>query len=109
MSKALISPSAMLSRIRFQTAADPVSTTAASVKACSMASACVTTSIRWRSRRSTNTPAKGVSRKLLIRPEKATTPSSQAELVRLYTSQLMATCCIHVPISDMPCPMKNSR
>ena len=28
------------------------------------------------------------------------------ELLILYTSQLNAICCIHVPISEMPCPTK---
>ena len=36
-------------------------------------------------------------------------PSSHAELVSRYTSQPMATCCSHVPISDRPCPVKKSR
>ena len=57
----------------------------------------------------THTPAKGASRKVGICPANPTTPSSSAEPVRRYTSQLVAIRVIHVPISDTLCPPKNSR
>ncbi|OQC29040.1 MAG: hypothetical protein BWX71_00494 [Deltaproteobacteria bacterium ADurb.Bin072] len=37
------------------------------------------------------------------------TPRAMADPVILYTSQLMAVCCIHVPIRDTLWPLKKSR
>jgi hypothetical protein len=85
------------------------SASAANANDCSMASTCVHSSMRCRSMRSTSTPAKGASTKVGICPAKLTTPSSSAEPVRRYTSQLVAMRVIQVPTSDTPCPPKYSR
>ena len=42
-------------------------------------------------------------------PTAATTPSNIFEPVSWYTSQLCAAFCIHVPISEIDCPMIKSR
>ena len=39
----------------------------------------------------------------------ATTPSHSGSLVSCSTSHAWATVCIHVPIREMPWPVKNSR
>ena len=39
----------------------------------------------------------------------ATMPSHSGSPVSWRTSQAWATCCIHVPISEISCPAKNSR
>jgi hypothetical protein len=46
-----------------------------------IASTCVTTRIRWRFQRSTQTPATGARKKVGICPAKPTIPSSRAEPV----------------------------
>src|SRR5580658_8677349 len=87
----------------------PLSVSTASASDCSIARTCVTTSTRRRSNQSTHTPAKGATRNVGICPAKPTIPSSKAELVSLYTSQLVAIRVIHVPINEILCPVKNSR
>ena len=42
-------------------------------------------------------------------PQNATTPSSQTEPERRYVSHPIATCWSQVPMTESPCPMKNSR
>jgi hypothetical protein len=59
--------------------------------------------------RSTMTPARGAITKVGMRVAKPTTPSSMALWLRRQTSQAVAVICIQVPMSDKPCPMKNSR
>src|ERR1700733_11901341 len=86
-----------------------VSVSAASASDCNMARTCVTTSTLRRFRRSTHTPAKGANRNVGICPANPTTPSRNAEPVSLYTSQLVARRVIHVPISEIVCPLKNRR
>jgi hypothetical protein len=42
-------------------------------------------------------------------PIAATRPSKNFELVIWYTYQLIAVCCIQVPMSETNCPQKKSR
>ncbi|PYJ73017.1 MAG: MFS transporter, partial [Verrucomicrobia bacterium] len=42
-------------------------------------------------------------------PTAATTPSSNLEFVISYTNQLIAVCCIHVPMSETSWPQKKRR
>src|SRR6185437_5952509 len=74
-----------------------------------MASDCVHISTVRRFSRSTSTPANGARRNVGICPAKLTTPSSSADPVSRYTSHAVAMRVIHVPISEMLCPPKNSR
>ena len=87
----------------------PVSASAARMADWSIASTWVATRTRYRSRRSTQTPAKGASKKVGIWLAKPTTPRRTAEPVRRYTSQLIASRVTHVPISEAPWPAKNRR
>ncbi len=86
----------------------PESVSAASANDCTMASVCVHTSTCRRSSRSTQTPAKGAKRNVGICPAKLTVPSSSADPVSRYTSHDVAMRVIHVPMSEMVCPPKNS-
>ncbi len=58
--------------------------------------------------RSATIPPIGATRKTGIWLENPTAPSSNPEPVSLYTSQDCATVCIHVPISEINCPLKKS-
>ena len=81
VSKALMSPWNAESASTCHTVMVPRSANQASSADCTIASACVTTSTRWRFQRSTSTPANGASRNVGICPAKPTTPSSSAEPV----------------------------
>lgn len=59
--------------------------------------------------RSAATPANGARKNAGIWLLKPTSPRRNAELVMRYTSQLIAVCCIHVPMSETPCPTKKRR
>ncbi len=81
VSKALITPCATW-RIRMcVTVMIPVNARIASADDCSIERTCVTTRMRWRSRRSTRTPAKGARISVGIWPQNPTTPSSSSEPV----------------------------
>lgn len=108
MSKALIRPSMMLSRTMCQVCTIPAMVRAARTNAWSIARACVATSSLRRSVWSASTPANGAIRNVGIRLAKPTTPSNKYDPVSRNTSHCSAIPCIHVPISDIPWPKKNS-
>ena len=108
-SKAFTRPAKMLKATTCQTSIAPDASNSASRKAWIMAAVCVASSVRRLSQRSVSTPAMGARKKAGIWPEKPTTPSQKAEPVRRNTSQLKASCCIQVPISEIPWPRMNSR
>jgi len=70
---------------------------------------CVTSSRRRLSTRSAITPPNRVKNRNGIAPAKPTTPSQNAELVRVSTSHPWATFCIHVPMLDRKLPPQKSR
>ena len=114
MSNALITPWQTLSPATSQTAAVPgpaVNATQASAADWSSDRTCVTTRTRWRSQRSTNTPATGPRKKVGARPAKLTAPSSHGASgpPSRKTSQPVASRVIQVPTSDTPWPAKKSR
>jgi len=67
---------------------------------------CVITNTRWRFHLSANTPVRGAKRKVGVLLIKPTTPNNKAESVNRNASQFIAICCIKVPISENPCPLK---
>jgi hypothetical protein len=75
----------------------------------SIDSACVATSSRFRFHRSTAMPANGMRANAGTCDAKPTTPSSRAEPVRRYTSQLVAVIVIQVPHSETIWPPKKRR
>jgi len=109
ISTALTSPWNTVSAITHGMVTVSESTSAASASDCSIDSTCVTTSTRWRSKRSSHTPASGGSRIEGACPAKATSPSRNAESVRRYTSHDVARRVIQEPMSEMPWPMKKRR
>ena len=109
MSNALTMPCMTLKHQNHGIVMWPESVSAASASDCTMASVCVHTSTFRRSSRSTQTPANGANRNVGICPAKLTVPSSSADPVSRYTSHAVATRVIHVPISEIVCPPKNSR
>ena len=70
---------------------------------------CVTSSSRRLFTRSAITPPKSVKNRNGIDPAKPTTPSQNAELVSVSTSQPWATFCIQVPMFERKLPLQNSR
>ncbi len=87
----------------------PLSASAASANDWIIESTCVRVRVRWRSQRSTRTPAIGPKTNDGIVLAKPTTPSRTAESVSRYTSQLVAIRVIHVPMSETLWPAKKSR
>ena len=81
ISKALMQPCITLRTSKSGMVMWPESVSAASASAWTIDSVCVHTSTWRRSSRSTQTPAKGASRKLGICPAKLTVPSKRAEPV----------------------------
>ncbi len=70
---------------------------------------CVTISV-WRlGRLSARTPANSPKIITGMNWAAATTPSHSGSWVRTRTSHDCATCCIHVPASEIAWPTKNSR
>ena len=65
---------------------------------------CVITSVRCRSQRSTQTPATGARKNIGTCEQKLTVPSRTADPVSRYTSQLVASRVIQVPISEVGLP-----
>jgi len=109
VSKALTTPWKALRRRIQVTSIVRVRARPASANDCSIERTWVTQRTRYRPQRSTQTPARGASRNVGIWPAKPTRPSTDADPVRRYTSQLVATRVIQVPTSDVPCPRKKSR
>ena len=110
MSNALTIPCATLSPRIHATVLCPLRASAASANDSIIDMTCVTTRRRRRSHRSTRMPANGPSRNAGNRVvAKPTRPSSIADPVSRYTSQLVAVVVIHVPASDTICPPKNRR
>ena len=82
---------------------------AAIERACTIDKDWVRISIFCRSKRSTKTLMRGVTNKIGIWAIKVTVASKNTEPVRRYTSQLIAICCIQVPVSDTHIPVKYNR
>ncbi len=101
ISNALMSPWNTASAITSPSVMTCASVSAAIASDCAAAAACVHTRRLRRFSRSTQTPATGPNRNATIWPEKLTTPSNSAECVNRYTSQLVASRVIQVPISEM--------
>ena len=106
MSKALITPCITIRTTTCPSVIVPVRVSAASARDWTAAAACVQSSRQRRSRRSIHAPANGPMRKDTICPAKLTTPSSNAECVRRYTSHPAANRVIQVPSTETPWPMK---
>ena len=81
MSNALITACTAPSTMRCHTVIRPVNAKNASAADCSIAAIWVTTITRWRSQRSTSTPATGAITELGAWPKNATSPSSAPECV----------------------------
>ncbi len=109
MSNALTIPWTTLSARIHSTVMCPLSASAASANDSIIDMICVTTSRRRRSHRSTRMPANGPSRNAGNWPANPTRPSSTADPVSRYTSQLVAVVVIHEPASETIWPPKNSR
>jgi len=82
---------------------------AASANAWTVASAWAAMMVRRRFHRSARTPANGATTNVRIWEANPATPSSTFDPVRSYTSQPIATLCIHVPVTESPCPKKYRR
>ena len=106
MSNALIKPCNAVSATISDSVITCASVSAASASDCTAAAACVATSSFLRSSRSTHTPANGPTINETICPAKLTTPSSNTECVIRYTSQLVASFVIQLPITEVPWPKK---
>ena len=108
MSIALAVPRSSARTMIIQTSTTPVSVSTARIAARTIITAC-TTKIVWRfGSASASTPPNRPKTMTGTNCAAATTPSQNASLVSSRTSQAWATCCIHVPISEMSWPPKNS-
>ena len=108
MSKALTMPRRAPQARTAENVAFPARVSPERTKACPMARACVQTRSRRRSTRSTTAPAKNPRSRVAIWLAKSTIPRATGDRVRRYTSQLMATRCIQVPMSEKAWPVKKS-
>ena len=101
VSNACTMPSSMARVITCHTLtlAPPAHVTHASASDSATVAICVTISVLQRSKRSAQMPPKGARKNIAICPANPVMPSSSAEPVRRYTSQLTAICCTHMPIS----------
>ena len=81
----------------------------ASVNASNIMADCVTSSSFRLFTRSAITPPKSVNKRNGIEPANPTTPSQNAELVSVSTSQPWAIFCIHVPMLERKFPLQNRR
>ena len=108
ISNAFTTPSSAASTKMCQIRTAPLSTNAASTKASSIAEVCVAITTRRRLYRSATIPATGENTNEGICEQNPIAPSRTELPVRRYTSHASAMFCIHVPISDISCPPKNS-
>ena len=101
MSTALAQPSSTASRMIIQTSTTPVAVSTVRMTASTIIVACTASNV-WRlGSTSARTPA---NRPKIITGRNwavATTPSQNGSPVRVRTSQPCATCCIHVPTSEI--------
>ena len=101
ISKAFILPMKTLRVTMCRISISLVGTSAAKTSAWTMDRPWVRSSNRLRFHLSAATPANGLKKRVGAWLAKATTPSRSVELVRLWTSRLSATCCVHVPIREV--------
>jgi hypothetical protein len=76
--------------------------------ACSINTSWVKINIFFFEKRSTKTPAKRENSIIGINWHIPTMPTFIGELVTVYTSQVWAALCIHVPVREMHWPNKKS-
>ena len=101
-----------ISRLKIRichTSITPLKVSTAIERACTIDKDWVRISIFCRSKRSTKTLMRGVTNKIGIWAIKVTVASKNTEPVRRYTNQLIAICCIQVPVSDTHIPVKYNR
>ena len=97
-------------RVRMcQTRTTPIAASEARVNAQVSCTHCDPSNRRRRLTRSATTPPISENRKIGMLPRKASSPSMRAEPEILYTSQLCATICIHVPMLDVQAPNQSTR
>ena len=87
----------------------PASVRAASTPAITIEMTCVQITVRRASRRSTITPANRPNTVNGRNWQSASRPTASGECDSSSTSQPVAMFCIHVPLTDITCPLKNRR
>lgn len=109
MSTICTMPSRKASRYTIHSSTLPAATSAHRVRASTAAAAWVTSRIRRLSKRSAITPPHIPNSSMGRNCRATVTPRSRPLPVRVSTSQLCATCCIHVPDTETSWPRKNRR
>ena len=109
MSKPIEIPFSAATMMMNEGVAKPNHTPAATKNAQIIWAACVATRIERFGYRSASAPPQMDESIMGADPTAATTPSRSFEFVIWYTYQLIAVCCIQVPMSETSWPQKNNR